>query len=130
MDPNQNQVGTIRPLGEHPRQVLKKSEEWSWRRCDNRIVAVLSKRKIGISKMATWLAAILANGPKRFLGRHILGFRGIYMKSFDKMPSLVTEEIQLREKSKMADGGHILWQTGTKFRPDHKGNIIDRFLKI
>ena len=38
---NQIRVGTTRPLrqlGEHPRQVLKKYEEWSWK-----IVTVLSK---------------------------------------------------------------------------------------
>ena len=44
-----------------------------------------------------------------------------------KMPSLVTEEMQLQEKSKMADGGHIFWQTGTKFRLSHNGNIPDKF---
>ena len=49
------------------------------------------------------------------------------MQSFDKTPSLVTEEMQSQEKSMMADGGHIFWQTGTKFRLVHKGNIPDRF---
>ena len=29
------------------------------------------------------------------------------MQSFDKTPSLITEEMQLQEKSKMAGGGHI-----------------------
>ena len=33
----QNQIGgcTTRPPGKHPRQVSKKSDQWSRRRCDN-----------------------------------------------------------------------------------------------
>ena len=37
------------------------------------------------------------------------------MKSFDEVPPLVTEEMQLQEQAKMADGGHICRRTGTKF---------------
>ena len=48
------------------------------------------------------------------------------MQSFDKMPSMVTEEMQLWKKSKMADGGHIFWQTRTKFRLGHKGTLLSK----
>ena len=43
---------TIRPLGEQFGQVSKKSDQWSWRSCDNEIVTVLSKGQIEILKMA------------------------------------------------------------------------------
>ena len=36
------------------RQVLKKSEEWSLRRCDSKFVTVLSKGVVVISKIAIW----------------------------------------------------------------------------
>ena len=51
-DLNKIQVGTNIPLIEHPKEVLKKSEKWFWRRCDNKIVTVLSKWEVKISKMA------------------------------------------------------------------------------
>ena len=37
------------------------------------------------------------------------------MRSFDKITPLVMEEMQKREKSKMADGGHICGRTETEF---------------
>ena len=43
---------TTRPLGEHLGQVSKKSDQWSWRRCNNEIVSVLSKGQIAILNMA------------------------------------------------------------------------------
>ena len=46
------QVCTTRPLGEYLGQVLKKSDQWSRRRCDNEIVTVLSNEQLVILKMA------------------------------------------------------------------------------
>ena len=43
---------TTRPLVEHLRQVYKKSDQWSRRRCDTKIVTVLSKGQLVILKMA------------------------------------------------------------------------------
>ena len=39
---NHFQVCTTRPLWEHLGQSYKTSDQWSWRRCDNQIVTVLS----------------------------------------------------------------------------------------
>ena len=35
-----------------PDKFWKKSGEWSWRRCDNKIIKMLSKREVETSKMA------------------------------------------------------------------------------
>ena len=43
IDPNHFRADKTRPLGEHLRQVLKKSDQWPQRRCDYEIVTVLSK---------------------------------------------------------------------------------------
>ena len=45
-------ASTTRPLGEHLRKVSKKSNQWSWRRCNNEIVTMLSIGQIAILKMA------------------------------------------------------------------------------
>ena len=55
---------------EHSRQVWKESEEWSWRRCDNKIVILLNKGEVTIFKMAVWQPYYLMNGEV-FLERHI-----------------------------------------------------------
>ena len=63
---NQFKACTTRPLGEHLRQVSKKSNQWSRRRCDNEIVTVLSKGQIVILKMATVRPYLLMD-QNRFL---------------------------------------------------------------
>ena len=52
MDWNHFGADTTRLLVEHVRQVSKKSDQWSWRRCNNEIVTVLSKGQLAILKMA------------------------------------------------------------------------------
>ena len=52
MDRNHFRMCTTRPLGEHLRQVLKKSDQWSLRRCDNKIVTVVNKGQTAILMMA------------------------------------------------------------------------------
>ena len=83
---------TTRPLGEHLRQVSKKSNKWSRRRCDNETVTVLSKGKIAILKMAT-IRPYLLTDQNRFLGGHIWTLRGIHIKGFGKIPQVVSDEM-------------------------------------
>ena len=45
-------IWPTRPPGEHPRQVSKNSDLQTRRRCDNKIVTVLSKGEYAKSKMA------------------------------------------------------------------------------
>ena len=47
---NHCQVDTTRPLVEHLRQVSRKSDQWSRRRCDNEIVTVVNKGQIAIQR--------------------------------------------------------------------------------
>ena len=59
-DPNQFRVDTTRPLVEHLRQVSRKSDQWSRKRCDNEIVTVLN-RAISDLKMTTVRLYLLTN---------------------------------------------------------------------
>ena len=59
---------TARPQGDHLRQVLKTSNQWSQRRCDNEIVTgviLLSKGQLAILKMAAVWPYLLTD-RKRF----------------------------------------------------------------
>ena len=70
---NQIQAGTTRPLEDRPRQVLKNSEECSWRRFDNKIVTVLSKGEVTISKTKQiWACTTrsLAEHPRQVLKKY------------------------------------------------------------
>ena len=67
-DRNHFRACTTRPLGEHLRQVSKKSDQWSQRRCDNEIVTVLNEGQIAILKMAAF-----------------------HMQGFGKIPPVVSE---------------------------------------
>ena len=49
-DRNHFQADTTRPLVEHPRQVSRKSDQWSLRRCDKETVTVLNKGHLAIQK--------------------------------------------------------------------------------
>ena len=64
-DRNHFRACTNRSLGEHLRQVSKKSDQWSRRRCDNEIVTVLNKGQIAILKMAA-IRPYLLTDPNLF----------------------------------------------------------------
>ena len=54
------------------------------------------------------------------------------MQGFDNIPLVVSEEMQLWWKSKMAAGGHNCWRTRTNFgraQLDHYGKISGKFKK-
>ena len=50
---------TTRPLGEHLREVSKKSNQWSWRRCNNEIVTMLSIEQKIVTMLSIGQIAIL-----------------------------------------------------------------------
>ena len=62
-DRNHFRARTTRPLGEYLK--LKKSDQWSQRRCDNEIVTVLSKGQLAILKMAA-VRQYLSTDQNRF----------------------------------------------------------------
>ena len=75
---------------------------------------------------------ISVNRPESFLWRHILGLRGICMKLSMKFFHWLRRRCDNREKSKMAEGGHICQWIQNKIggaQLDHQGNLPDKFLK-
>ena len=78
MDQNHLRAETTRPLVEHLRQVSKKSDQWSWRRCDNKIAIVL--RAISDFKDGAAIWPHLLTDQNRFLADTS---RGIHMQGFD-----------------------------------------------
>ena len=97
-------MGTTIPLGEHPRQVLIKAEEW--------FVTVLCKGKVEISKMAIWGPYLSMDWNQ--LHDEYLELRGFNMQSFDKIPPLVREEMIYK---KIQDSDRICRWTETKLGP-------------
>ena len=78
-----------RLLGEQPRQVSKKSDQWSRRRCDKNIVTELSSDfKDGRR------SAIFVEETESFSGGYIQTLRGIQMQGFGEIPPVVSEEMR------------------------------------
>ena len=84
MDRNHFRACTTILLGEHLRQVSKKSDQWSRRRWDNELVTVLSKVQIVVLKMAAVRPYLLTdqNRFRVYTSRH----RGIHMQGFGEIP--------------------------------------------
>ena len=125
-------ASTTSSVGEYHRQVWKKSDQWSWRICDNEIVIVLNKGEFANYKMAAVQPYKLTD-QNHFQGDASRLWEESIRKISTKYLHWLQKRSDNREKYKMADGDHICQWTWTKFghaQQTTRGTSEKNFKKI